>query len=200
MESERRSELQQPKFEQLPIKLGKVFVSSGAFNASQRIIDWAFVEMPPTQENKDIWSSQLKKQLPHDTTAGIYRHLPQDYGIDSMPYFPGDPPRSIRGFSELKMGEWYFKIGRTTDMTAGICHGTKMILRTSGTKELSGVRTRDDKSGNPHKLSNPVDFISEYLIMSVRAGVTLMQHEEFCQPGDADALVLDANGDVAGLL
>lgn len=192
----KRSEL-----ELLPITLGKVLVSSGrAFDASRRIIDWAFVEMPPTPKNKKTWSSSTKNQLPHPDAAGIFRHLPFDYGDYSSIYVPGNPLPSIEGFSELEMGKWYFKIGRTTDMTAGICHGTKMILRTSGSNELTGARTQYDKSGDHRMLSNPVDFIEEYIILNARLGVTTMQHEDFSQPGDSGALIIDATGAVAGLM
>lgn len=196
--------LEKEKLQQLPITLGKVLVSSGkAWSVHKRILDWAFVAMDPNPVNKDIWSSQGKNQLPPADAAGLYLNLPENFvqGSRPDPYNPGDPPDSINGFTRLEKGKWYFKVGRTTGITAGICHGTKVILNISGTEKLTGARTRYDESGKFLGLSKPADFIEEYLIVSSKLGQNAAHPQrDFCDSGDSGALIIDAFGEVAGLL
>lgn len=201
VEAKRRQGLQRAKLDKLPITLGKVLVSSGrGWNASKRIIDWAFVELIPTQENIDIWNSPSKNRLPREDAAGLFKHLPGDYVPKTGEYLPGDPPGTVRGFSRLQKGQWYFKVGRTTAITAGICHGTTIILRTSGTEEVTGSRSQYDSSGKFCGLSKPVDFIEELIIVNSRNNGGFLEQDEFCQLGDSGALIIDTEGYAAGLL
>ncbi|MCJ1271059.1 hypothetical protein MMC22_010958 [Lobaria immixta] len=202
VESQRGLELEKEKLQQLPITLGKVLVSSGrAWSVHKRILDWAFVAMDANQVNRDTWSSPGLNQLPRADAGGLYRNLPEDL-VKSSPeiYNPGNPPMSINGFSRLEKGKWYFKVGRTTDITAGICHGTKIVLNISGTEELNSGRTRYDESGKCLGLSKPVGFIEEYLIVSSKPGQDAAQQRDFCDSGDSGALIINAVGEVAGLL
>lgn len=192
--------LEKEKLQQLPITLGKVLVSSGrAWSVHKRILDWAFVAMDANEVNRDIWNSPGKNQLPRKDAAGLHQNLPKNFG-SSTPYAPGDPPMSITGFTRLEKGKWYFKLGRTTGITAGICHGTKIILNVSGTEELTRGRTRYDESGKCLGLSKPVGYIEEYLIVSSKPGKDAAQQRDFCDSGDPGALIIDALGEVAGLL
>ncbi|MCJ1463688.1 hypothetical protein MMC07_002297 [Pseudocyphellaria aurata] len=198
-EKEKRAKLHEEKLLRLPIKLGNVLVSSGrAWSVHKRILDWAFVAMDDNSVNRDIWKSLVKNQRPHQGARGMYKHLPEDYDIRGRNYDVGDPPADIAGFSSLQMGEWYFKVGRTTGITTGICHGTKIILNMSGTKDVTGVRTRYDKSGKFLGPDESVNFIEEYQIINAMKGTH--SAEDFCQTGDSGALIINNLGEVAGLL
>lgn len=151
--------------------IGKVLLSLGeTFNIDRHIIDWEIVEMPSSPENRNFWSSQVKNQLPYEAAAGIYKHLAMDYKSSISSYTPGNPEKTFQEFSKLRMGQWYFKVGQTTAITAGFCHGTKVILRTSGTEELTIARTQYEKTGKSHRLSEPVEFVEEYIILNVKSG------------------------------
>ena len=203
VEAQRDLGLEKEKLQQLPITLGNVLVSSGkAWSVHKRILDWAFVAMDPNPVNKDIWSSQGKNQLPPADAAELHLNLHENFvqGSHADPYNPGDPLFSINGFTRLEKGKWYFKVGRTTGITAGICHGTKIVLNIFGTETLTGARTRYDESGKFLGLSKPADFIEEYLIVSTKPGQNAAQQRDFCESGDSGALIIDADGEVAGLL
>ncbi|MCJ1265692.1 hypothetical protein MMC22_005572 [Lobaria immixta] len=183
-ESMKDAKRKRESLQQMPRTIGRVLISSGqAFNAAQRIVDWAFVEMPATQAG-----------------MSIQMHRPGNYAKDLVPYAPGNPLRSLQEFSELEKGQWYFKVGRTTAITAGLCHGTKMILRTLGTGYLTGVRTKYDNTGKRSRLAKPVEFVEEYIILNSRLGMGVEKQQDFCQAGDAGALVIDSRGFVAGLM
>lgn len=54
-ESIKDAKRKRESLQQMPRTIGKVLVSSGrAFNAAQRVVDWAFVEMPATQAGMSI--------------------------------------------------------------------------------------------------------------------------------------------------
>lgn len=202
LKEERKSRLDQEKLQQLPIKLGNVLVSSGrTWSVHKRILDWALVAMDDSPVNRDIWKSSAKNQLPpHREAHGMYKHLPDAYGMKDNRYLPGDPPSSIDGFSQLERGQWYFKVGRTTGITTGICHGTKIILNTSGTHELTSVRTKYDGSGKCPGPTKPAGFSEEYLILNSKHGTHAAEQNGFCQTGDSGSLIINGRGEVAGLL
>lgn len=131
-------------------------------------------------------------------TLQVYKCIGRgNYAKDLALYAPGNPLRSLQGFSELEKGQWYFKVGRTTAITAGLCHGTKMIL---GTGYLTGVRTKYDNTGKRSRLAKPVVFVEEYIILNSRLGMGVEKQQDFCQAGDAGGLVIDSRGFVAGLM
>ncbi|MCJ1466083.1 hypothetical protein MMC07_004702 [Pseudocyphellaria aurata] len=141
-ETEKKTKLDQEKLQRLPIKLGDVLVSSGrAGSVHKRILDWAFVAMDDNPVNRDIWKSSVKNQCLHKEAQGMHKHSPYAYGNHDI-YAVGDPPKAITGYSSLQMGEWYFEVGRTTGITTGVCHGTKIILSMSGNKDLYSHQIR----------------------------------------------------------
>lgn len=130
-------------------------------------------------------------------------------------YMDPDDRLESQGFSELIKDQWYFKVGRTTAITTGICHGAKVILRTPGTGEIIIDRTQYGKTGRSHKLSEPVGYVEEHIILNSSSGEGFhMQQiqrqkrldeigifsEDFCQPGDSGALIIDSQGCAAELL
>lgn len=71
------------------------------------------------------------------------------------------------------MGQWYFKIGCTTDISSGVFHGTEVTLRTDKSKGFAAALTQYDKTGKRHRLSEPVENVEEHKIVNAKHGETL---------------------------
>lgn len=89
----------------------------------------------------------------------------------------------IGGFSKIEKGSWYFKIGRTTGITTGICQVIEVDVGRQ-------VQVRYDRSGKKVILDKCTT--RELVIMSLTG--------MFSEPGDSSSFVFNNLGDVAGLL
>lgn len=112
------------------------------------------------------------------------------------------------GFSNMVKGDWYFKIGCTTDLTVGICSGTEVHTN------LSYRRQINDEHGWHRSIivrNSAMDFM--VVGNKLKQGLTwrdcLESHPElggvrpqwsFCSPGDEGALLTDGRGCCAGIL
>ncbi len=159
--------------EKMPIPLGRVLVSSGSgvtvAGGEAHIMDWAFVEI-----NKGSAGLIGTNAIPRPDSKF---KMPEDFGVGTKVLtFPGRASR----FSEMVAGEGYFKAGRTTGLTSGICNGAeahvpsqhvryddegkRTIVRVNGkaTKEyalVEGVREEDQKSVSRPGDSGPLSSI-----------------------------------------
>lgn len=77
-------------------------------------------------------------------------------------------------------GEWYFKCGRTTDITAGICNGVEVNC--------------------PYKGKEGPQCTEEYAIMGKKQKGKREEDVAFCEAGDSGAYVFNARGELCGLL
>ena len=68
-------------------------------------------------------------------------------------------PPAITGIGPLRKGNSYFKIGRTTDITTRICHGTEAYVN------LGGMRSKYDTLGRRGAYED-VGYTTEYVILS----------------------------------
>lgn len=103
-------------FESMPRYLGKVLVSSGRTVDETRILDWAFVEVASGSPQVDqlLFGHNILPEIPGSLKPAKY--VPgTDYSGAGLP---------VPGFGEIEPGEWYFKCGRTTSITTGLCNGT----------------------------------------------------------------------------
>lgn len=176
--------------DQLPIDMGRVLVSSG--NSTTRdlsIIDWAFVEMPLT----------LKKALKREYLDVNVLPDPSHRSLEKADYletFPlaashtgvGDTFVAIN-FGAMEKGKRYFKVGRSSAITVGVCNGTESEINQTGSP-------RYDEDGK------------EYIMRGHCARVLTITSMEkwnvnqspFSKPGDSGSFVVDGDGLVCGLL
>lgn len=170
----------------LPITIGKVLHSSGeAVSAKGSILDWAIVE------NQNAQASQYHpNKLPESNSDGLVGKLADFYGTGE-PNYTVDTPRYARSFGDIEKGKLYFKIGRTTKLTTGICNGTEAEVQRQG-------QIRWDEDGNqsvPGKEST-----SELVIMGMSNDGSEKNLETFSRPGDSGSFVINTFGEVCGLM
>lgn len=183
-----------PTLERMPISIGRVLISSGkAISATKSSLDWAFVEVDA--RSKQIFDNPDKNLLPLPISSGIYGKNASSYDKDLENYFAMGGRNQVHDFGEVRKGHWYFKVGRTTDVTTGICHGTEVYCNLIGIKH----RARYDETNMRPTLVR-VDYTEELVIMNRLSGQAVHEQSDFCQSGDSGAWLIDANHCVAGLL
>ncbi len=177
----------------MPRAMGTVLFSSGrALSAKPYILDTAFVKVP--EADSAMWNHCLdSNKLPKSTAAGLFKKLPGDYchGTDGKEDVYLEPS-AITGIGRLIKGKWYFKIGRTTDITTGICHGTEAYVN------LGGMRTKYDNLGRREEYED-VGFTTEYVILGSQTKADEGAHP-FSDSGDSGSFVIDHNGQVVAKL
>ena len=168
-----RAKRDQQRLKHLPITLGQVLYSSGdAISAKSSIIDWAFIEL------QHAATIPQKNRLPDAKNVRIFdRQSHVVYEDGEVVY--------ARKFVKIKKDEWYYKLGRTTDLTTGICNGIEVDVQREG-------QIRYDETGKKAVLEHK--STRELIIVSVVAG------KGFCIPGDSGSLIINQFGDVAGLM
>ncbi len=179
-----------PTLERMPIAIGRVLISSGkAISTANSALDWAFVEVDA--RSKEIFDNPDRNLLPSPTSAGIYQKNASNYG-NLVNYFVMD---GGNGFAEVSKGHWYFKVGRTTAVTTGICHGIEVYCNITGIKH----RTEYDET-NMRPTLKRVDYTEELVIINRVTGQAVHEQSDFCQSGDLGSWLIDADIFVAGLL
>lgn len=174
--------------EKMPIAVGSVLFATGqALSPDGRILDTAFVQIPEGEPYFSLF--QAANNLPADDSRGLYKRLPEDYGLSE--YYAR--PKSVTGVGQLHKGQWYFKIGRSTDITAGICHGTEAYV------QLKSKRSHYDTSWVKGDYEDP-KYTEEYVILSGALGKKGQETTPFCKAGDSGALIIDGVGQVVAQL
>lgn len=132
----------------LPSLIGQVIVSSGRYTTEKdglaHIIDWAFVELgesspPLVRQNK----------LP-----------PKDTILDPKVWDLPDifmVPKMATGLGKLEGGKFYYKVGRTTGLTYGICHGTQAYV--------TGEHIRYTEKGNALRVRDKGQATMEWILV-----------------------------------
>ena len=162
----------------MPRSLGKVLYASGrVVMKKQRMLDWAFIEIPECVRQKiDFQHGNL---VPNRNVAGLFRNGPSQYKCRG-PYL-AEQEFQLRGFNKAKKDHWYFKIGRTTGITTGVCNGVLFTFRRCAlhpwVRELVIVNAKSSHEENDRH-----------------------EQQTFCREGDCGTLLVDRNGYVAGLL
>lgn len=180
----------------MPRNIGQVLCASGrAITESNRVLDWAFVEIPANiQSCFDVRRGNL---LPQANAPGLYGNDPEEYNCSQV-YSPLQPESFIQGFSKIEKGRWYFKIGRTTGITTGVCNGTQTTFRLQG----EPVHVLHSKAGMVERtVKLNKDTVNEHVILNAKHGHrSVLQQQTFCRSGDSGSLLIDARGYVAGLV
>jgi hypothetical protein len=177
----------------MPRAMGTVLFSSGrALSATGHILDTAFVKVP--EADSAMWEHCLdSNKLPKSMAAGLFKKLPSDYGhtTDGREAIYLEPS-AITGIGPLVKGDWYFKTGRTTDITTGICHGTEAYVN------MGGIRSKYDTLGRRGEYED-VGFTTEYVILSSQTKGNEEAHP-FSDSGDSGSFIIDHNGQVVAKL
>jgi hypothetical protein len=158
-------------------------------------LDWALIELPKWDPkwSKERTRAPLHKELGH--------HAPINYAIFRS-YGCWFPDQQASEFTAIEKNAWYCKRGRSTDVTAGLCHGTTLYTnrlqarhRHGGGNESKAVYDEKGKKIPPHKDRH----YKESVIVNWKSEREQIP-ENFCAPGDEGAFVFDIEGQVAGML
>lgn len=196
----------------MPRVLGRTILASGrALTTDLRTLDYAFVEGP-------CGSTRLPPRVDFD----LAKALPENLGVDDgLNFLEGS---SYRGFSSIEKGRWYFKNGRTTGLTGGICNGVETWVKPAHRHTLwdskgrvvrirrGGKLLHYDKATERLKYGADgkaleteghdfFDYASEWVIVNGSIDpISQRTQEQYCNQGDSGSLIIDADGKVAGLL
>lgn len=196
----------------MPRLLGRTILASGrALTSDLKTLDYAFVEGP-----------RGNTQLPPRAMFQGAKAFPNDLGAkQDLTFSEGS---SYRAFSSIRPGQWYFKVGRTTGLTSGLCNGVETWIKPAHNHTLwdakgklvkirrSGKKLHDDEKtgrlryGKDGKLLETDDeesffYASEWVIVngSIKP-LSQNTQEQFCNQGDSGSLIIDCDGKVAGIL
>lgn len=167
--------------EKMPLTLGKTIIASGrGLTPFRRTLDWAFVE---------THTLGSMNQLP--TSDNFIGRKPKDYTDEPNSLAL---PDKLRGISKIQKGHWYFKIGRTTGITTGVSNGTEAYV-------MLDVRRHMLDGGGMMKMMAKPGYSEELVIINAKHGLTSQLYQDtFCRSGDSGAIIVDIDGQVAGLL
>ncbi|KAN0079695.1 hypothetical protein V8E54_004909 [Elaphomyces granulatus] len=155
---------------------GKVLLSSGALLAGNRILDWAFIELTSTAtENFSV------NKLPEISRE----KRPEMYGKSGNGLL-------LDQFGELRKGDYFLKVGRSTEVTAGICNGALAYCNWDDT----GDRVRYDAHGNA--VMDLMGCTGEFVILDKKRWLATYEQASFCEPGDSSSFIINARRDMCG--
>lgn len=172
----------QDQFQKMPRIIGQVAATSGKAILGKRLVDWAFVEL--TDEAAE---SSFKPNIMFQVSA---EHRPEEYNPTLGLLLPEGRP--LTEFGTLKKGGYYLKLGLSTGVTGGICHGALACCNWSGKD-----RQCYDHNGREFELSQ--EITEEYVIMSKARRQSEHQQSSFAGDGDSGSFVIDMEGNVCGL-
>ncbi|KAL8825080.1 MAG: hypothetical protein Q9191_004630 [Dirinaria sp. TL-2023a] len=196
----------------MPRLQGRTIVASGRrLTHEMKTLDYAFVETSSIGNNR----------LPTDRDFGNREARPEELGIGALNLLL---PEVCRSFTTIRPGRWYFKSGRTTGLTSGICNGVEAWIRPTAQHTLFDARgavlkvrrfgrklqvdeetgrLKYDEKGKPMESEDEDDvhYASEWVIVNATIdGRTVKNQQAFCDKGDSGSLLVDNYGRVAGIL
>ncbi|KAL8854156.1 MAG: hypothetical protein Q9221_001078 [Calogaya cf. arnoldii] len=188
--------------EQIPVNLGRTILASQHY---------AFVETTALPHAIDNTLPEVS--LVHACAD------PEELGLKKpVMYIAMDD--NIKRFENVIPGKFYFKQGRTTSITSGICNGVEAWFR-PGTRPVDWSRTCTDvvspssashsdnttnsipnpKPASPLPCYKAIHTIHNAPIVAEPPHIYIPKpHSPFCDAGDNGALVLNRRGELAGLL
>jgi hypothetical protein len=177
------------------IELGEVIVSSGQLLSTNFTrLDWAFVGKEKAQSSL-IQPGDRPNKLPTDRSFLLSGQAPHHYNESAGSVYGNSPSFSPFEFSRMVKDQWFSKVGRTTDITAGICSGVQVDVTI-----MEGDIYYNENGGKIDRLGNRT--IRHWVVMNgYRDTNTKETHDSpFCADGDYGSFVIDRWGEVAGLL
>ena len=145
--------------------------------------------------------------------------LPSNLGLSNT----FQVPTQSQHFNTIEPGKWYFKVGRTTGITSGICNGVEAWVKPENQHTLYGPKgavkevrrsgkiletNKDgrlvyDENGKPKEKAGHYAYYyaSEWIIINASVDRESMKDQQtFSAPGDSGSLIVDQAGGVAGIL
>jgi hypothetical protein len=185
--------------------LGKVLVSSGKLvspASNESLLDWVLVELD------ERWTGL--EAVPPLAVELFRQDRPVWFGIEThyLPSMSSDAFTKSTEFSDVKCGDYYIKRGRTTDVTAGVYHGTEAHIKWSVIDQKlhseSNQPVNDRARGRRYKEFAIVNKKGYSRIINYNPPATreydVRTQASFCVAGDEGSIVWDVDGEVAGLL
>lgn len=170
--------------EKMPNVLGEVLLTSGKSVLGNRLMDWAFVELSKEAEERHFRPNRMFA-IANDLTP--HQYLPARNEV-TLP-----EGSCLTDFGSLKEEAYCAKLGRSTNVTAGICNGVKATCNWVGPQLV-----RYDHSGNAIDLATqPTE---EFLILNKKVTEADFEQTSFAADGDSGSFILDEYGTVTGLL
>ncbi|KAL8918840.1 MAG: hypothetical protein Q9208_007097 [Pyrenodesmia sp. 3 TL-2023] len=196
--------------EKMPQKLGSTVFASGqaVIRNKKKIMDWAFVSCAghsPSVKNtcSALYDPKLGNVLPSPAHMKSEKLNPEMYFTHTPSYLPRDDLRPRRDFGSIEPDQWYFKVGRTTGITAGICNGIETYVNTMATRyvhDRQGKVVIGVTNPDPETKEDP-DYTEEWVIINAHSDIRIFtEHQTFCLDGDSGSLIIDIQGRVCGLL
>ncbi|KAJ9354538.1 hypothetical protein C8Q69DRAFT_450575 [Paecilomyces variotii] len=165
----------------LPAKIGNVTFASGFGVMGSRFLDWAFVEITEPDIKKFFGCDRMPRYP--------YWHMS---GMENLPVISfRDEGTRFAGIREMKKGDYYIMVGRTSDVRVGRCNGTL------ATCHWRDSHVRYDENGNAVETSKVCE---EWVVMGQEIRDNKLVQGIFCQRGDSGAFLIDTSGYVCGLL
>jgi hypothetical protein len=168
--------------------LGKVLVSSGkhvSLASNESLRDWALVELDERWTGLETVPSLAVELFREDRPARV--------GIGTH-YLPGMTKSTE--FSDVKCSDYCVKRGRTTGVTAGVCHRTEAHINWSladqklhcESNQLACNRTRGRRYKEEVILNRKgYSRIINYNLPAAREIVTTQ--DSFCAAGDSSSII-----------
>lgn len=194
----------------MPIFLGKTLLASGkAVGNKRKIMDWAFVTCsgmtrPINNVSHNLFDPAVGNKLPTSAAMREMGLSPENYFYsNTMPYLPpsnGQPPKEP---GKIKPDRWYFKHGRTTGITAGICNGIESYIFMGDTRYAHNRQGDIERIINPDPNAKPEDleYSEEWIIINAHSSNRSFTNQQtFCDRGDSGSFIWDAQGRLCGLL
>ncbi|KAL8916425.1 MAG: hypothetical protein Q9208_008526 [Pyrenodesmia sp. 3 TL-2023] len=172
----------------LPQQLGHIIVSSGRAQTNEsppRVVDWAFVSVD------EFPNMRLSDHNVLPTKAEIGSDIPDKY-VKNVRYLAPEGP--FQNFGMLEPGRWYFKKGRTSGITGGLCHGTSVVINSSDAPR--GSMRPDGTLESP----KPVETVNVAIIVNTQLLEPGVGQKSFCNLGDSGSLIFDEDGSCCGLM
>ncbi|KAL8896461.1 MAG: hypothetical protein Q9207_007694 [Kuettlingeria erythrocarpa] len=201
--------------EKMPQILGSTVFTSGRAavitnqkqkKKKKKIMDWAFVSCAGTSPSVKNICSAFGNLLPSPAQMGIGGCNPERYSADAPRYLPRKDLLPRREFGSIEPDRWYFKVGRTTGLTAGICNGVETYVNL---KEVTRYAAHDRQGGevvdirnpDPETEEDPESYTEEWFIINAHSDHRRWAHQHrFCANGDSGSLIIDIDGRICGLL
>lgn len=166
----------------MPLCLGTVVASSGKSLIESRILDWAFIQLEDEVSAKFFGPNRMPA-IPQSLT-------PWEFGYRAIAQAAGLP---LEKFGDIQKNDYYIKVGRTTNLTAGLCNG---VVANCHWRERD--RLRYDAQGRRVRITPSVTM--EWVVVSKKKEMAQWTQSPFCGPGDSGSILIDADGRVCGLL
>ncbi|KAJ5126303.1 hypothetical protein N7526_008480 [Penicillium atrosanguineum] len=164
--------------ESMPHVIGDLVLASGEAMLNMRMMDWAFVRV--SEHGRKLFGPNIMFDIPENAQPWKYKSV--------APWRPGT---IIEEFGFLQDGQFCTKVGRTSGVTSGICHGPRAVCNWHSA-------TRWNENGDAMDLN--VYRTEEFMVINKKLTETDFEQSDFTANGDSGSFVLDNNGVVNGLL